>query len=104
MTPIYGEGRDHAFKRLLKKIAKYDSYDTLQRFEDMKRDLLGQLYVSTPQLSNTANTFRIDLDGFNNRVYEKFAGRYSLIEGYLPDGYSIERNAENHPQIIRTSI
>jgi hypothetical protein len=41
MTPIYGEGRDHAFKRLLKKIAKYDSDDTLQRFEDMKRDFIG---------------------------------------------------------------
>jgi hypothetical protein len=104
MTPIYGEGRDHAFKRLLKKIAKYNSDDALQRFESLKRDFIGQLYVSTLQLSNTANTFRIDLGGFNNRVYEQFAGRYSLIEGYLPDGYYIERNADNHPQIIRPSI
>ena len=45
MTPIYGEGRDDAFKRLLRKIAKNEDYYMLQNFENLKRDLNSQGYV-----------------------------------------------------------
>ncbi|KAN0103426.1 Heterokaryon incompatibility protein (HET) domain containing protein [Hyaloscypha variabilis] len=45
MTPIYGEGRDHAFKRLLRKIAKNEDYDMLQELERFKRDFNSQAYV-----------------------------------------------------------
>lgn len=45
MTPIYGEGRDNAYKRLLRKIAKKDNGDKIRHFESIKKDFMGQSYV-----------------------------------------------------------